>query len=92
MAEESKVIPSDADLSAEDRVQASFERRVGEVLPDIINDLRHKNAHMIDKKAMKQLKKGNVSYKSYDESNAINCYDDTQKICFADIVKTPYEL
>jgi len=57
-----------------------------------VRDLRNKNAHMIDSRAMKQLKKGNVSYRQYDESNAINCYDDTQKICFNDIVKNPYEL
>ena len=61
-------------------------------MPDIVQDLRLKNAHAIDAKAMKQLRKGNTSYRKYDESNAINCYDDTQKTCFADVVKNPFEL
>ena len=47
---------------------------------------------MIDAKSMQQLKKGNVSYQVYDEQNAINCYHDTQRTCYADIVKNPYEL
>ena len=47
---------------------------------------------MIDSKAMKKLRKGTVGYNKYDESNSINCYDDTQKTCFADVVKNPYEL
>ena len=36
-----------------DRVQADFERRVEPLMADIVNDLRHKNAHVIDAKAMK---------------------------------------
>ena len=89
MQEETKVAPPQ---NQEDQVQANFERQTSQLLPEIVDDLRHKNAHVIDAKAMKQLRKGNVSYKRYDESNSINCYDDTQKICFADVVKNPYEL
>lgn len=76
----------------DDRVQAEFERRADAALPGIVDDLRLKNAHQIDSKLMKAIKKGCGSHKRYDESNAINCYDDTQKICFADTVKNQWEL
>ena len=46
MQEESKV--ETLGRLEEDRVQTEFEQRIEELLPDIVEDLRHKNAHMID--------------------------------------------
>ena len=46
-------------------------------MPEIVADLRHKNAHMIDAKDLRRIKQGSVSYRRYDDTNAINCYDDT---------------
>ena len=67
-----------------------FDEKVGPILQDVVKDLRNKNAHLIDEKSMKNIRKGNVSYKVYDQKNAINCYEDTQKICYSDLTKLPY--
>ena len=63
--EESKVINTDSESTKwiDDRIQADFETQASGYLPEIVSDLRNKSAHMIDARAMKQLKKGNVSYK-----------------------------
>ena len=43
-----------------------FDEKVGPILQDVVKDLRNKNAHLIDEKSMKNIRKGNVSYKVYD--------------------------
>ena len=58
MHEESKIATNtepekNAEGHEEDRVQAEFERQTGDFLDDIVEDLRNKNAHVIDNKAMK---------------------------------------
>ena len=74
----------------EDKRQSKFDDRVEEVLEDVVKDLRNKNAHLIDDKAVRNIKKGNVSYRVYDQDNSINTYEESQKICYSDIKKLTY--
>ena len=67
-----------------------FDARAEIILEDVVKDLRNKNAHLIDEKSIKNIKKGNVSYRVYDQGNSINCYEDTQKICYSDLGKLPF--
>ena len=60
----------------EEKKQNKFDDRVEEVLEDVVKDLRNKNAHLIDEKSIRNIKKGNVSFKVYNEENAINTYDE----------------
>ena len=51
----------------EEKKQDKFDDRVEEVLEDVVKDLRNKNAHLIDDKSIRNIKKGNVSFKVYNE-------------------------
>ena len=54
MQEESKVkTENNEDKSSEGVAQDAFEKRADTYLPQIVQDLRLKNAHKIDAKAMK---------------------------------------
>ena len=47
-------------------MQMEFDERAEVILKDVVKDLRNKNAHLIDEKSIKNIKKGNVSYRVYD--------------------------
>jgi len=55
-----------------------------------VYDLRQKKLHMIDEKSMKNIRNKQVGFKVYDENNSINCFTDSQKICYGDLSKNPY--
>ena len=74
----------------EEKKQDKFDDKVEEVLEDVVKDLRNKNAHLIDEKSIRNIKKGNVSFKVYNEDNSINTYDEGRSICYSDMTKLPF--
>ena len=46
--------------------------------------------HVIDEKSVRNIRNKQVGFKIYDETNSINCYTDSQKICYSDLGKNPY--
>jgi actin-related protein len=61
------------------------------VLPAVIADLRHKKMHLIDEKAVQQVKEGKVGFKTFNAANALNTYQDGHNICYSDLTKNPYD-
>ena len=63
---------------------------MGDLLPQIATDLCKKKVSLIDSKTANSIRQGKLGKRVYDERNCINCYEEAQKICYADIGKNPF--
>ena len=68
-----------------------FDQLIQNVLPPVVEDLRHKKCHLIDSKAVQAIKDQSVRYKVFNETNCIETYSDGQNICFSALPKNPFD-
>ena len=74
----------------EEKLQNEFNIELSGIIRDIEKDLRQKKVMMIDEKAKQHIRKGQVSYKVFDNENCMNCFLDTKKDNYQDTSKNPY--
>jgi len=65
--------------STNEAIQQVFDNEIESILPEVNKDLLDHEYSLIDSKRAQKIKSRNVSYKIFDESNAVQIYPDKRK-------------